>query len=87
MILADYLCQHRLRDNDANDLIQISFHSLHLLLNYHGLDSLHITTRAQAKAADQAIPKVHGVDRGLDLHLKPEHQSRSTTNVTPKQAP
>ena len=58
-----------------------------MFLQYHGLDTLHITTRAQAKAAGQAIPKVHGVDKGLDTHLKPEHQSRSATNVTPKQAP
>ena len=69
MIPTDYRSQHRLRDNDTNDLIAISFHSFHLFLHYHGLDTLHITTRAQAKAAGQAIPKVDGVDKGLDPHL------------------
>ena len=86
IILVAYLSQHRLTDNDTSDLIPVSFHSFHLFLHYHGSDILHITTRAQAKAADQAIPKVHGVDKGLDPHLKPEHQSRSARNVTPKQA-
>ena len=64
----------------------ISFHSFYLYLHYHGLDTLHITTSAQAKAAVQAIPKVNGVDKGLDPHLKPEHQSRSTT-MSPKTSP
>ena len=87
MILADYLSQHRLNDNGTSDLIPISFHSFHLYLHYHGLDNLHITTWAQANAAGQAAPKVHGVDKGIDPHLKPEHQSRSKTNVTSKLAP
>ena len=87
MILPDYLSQNRLTDNYTSDLIPSSFHSFHLFLHHHGLDTLHITTRSQAKAAGQATPKVHGVDKGLDPHLKPEHQSRSTTNVIPKQAP
>ena len=57
-----------------------------MFLHYHGLDTLHITTRLQAKAAGQAISKVYGVGKDLDPHLKPEHQSRNATNVTPKQA-
>ena len=85
VILADYLSWHRLTDNDTSDLFPISFHSFHLYLHYHGLDTLNINTRAQVKAG-QAVPKVHHVDKGLGPHLKPEHQSRSTTNIMPKLA-
>ena len=87
MFLTCYLSGQRLTDNDTNDLIPISFHSFHLFLHYRGLDTVYITTRIQTKAAGQAIPKVCGVDKGLDQQLKPEHQSRSTTDVTPEPVP
>ena len=51
------------------------------------MDTLHITTRAQAEAAGQVILKVHGVNNGLDPHLRPEHQPRAAINTTPMQAP
>ena len=65
MILADYLSWHRLKDNDTSDLIPISFHSFHLYLHEHGLDTLHITIRAQTTVAGQATQKVLVLTRVL----------------------
>ena len=33
-----------------------------------------MTTRHRAQAAGVTVPKVHGVDKGVDPHVKPEHQ-------------
>ena len=84
LILADYLSQQRLADDDTSDSISISFHSFHLSLHYHGLDTQYITTRAQANDVGQAGPKVHGFDKGLGHHLKPKHNICHTKKAPPK---
>ena len=40
-------------------------------------DTLHIATRSNTKASGEAPPKVHGADKDLNPHVKPEHQTKN----------
>ena len=73
MILANYLSRHCVSDDHTADLIPISFCYFSLFLHLKGLDTYHITTRSQAKAAREVAPKGHGTDKVLDPHVKPQH--------------
>ena len=51
--------------------------------NYYRLDNLTETaekdkymvqTRSQTKSSGIKVPEFHGIDKGLILHVKPEHQ-------------
>ena len=79
MILADYLSRHRRRSDDPNDLIPISFR---LTRPVH-IDPitprcLPMMTRSSAKAVGMEPPPVHGAEKGIDPHKKPEHQNCSS---------
>ena len=79
MILADYLSRHRRRSDDPNDLIPISFR---LTRPVH-IDPitprcLPMMTRHSAKAVGVEPPPVHGAEKGIDPHKKPEHQNCSS---------
>ena len=79
MILADYLSRHRRRSDDPNDLIPISFR---LTCPVH-IDPitprcLPMMTRRSAKAVGMEPPPVHGAEKGIDPHKKPEHQNCSS---------
>ena len=84
MILADYLSHHRLWDSDPSELIPISFYITcpigPVLVK---LSLFPIQTCCSTRAAGEALPPVHGANKGLDPHKKPEHQWSST----PKEAP
>ena len=89
MILADYLSRHRHHSNDPNDLIPISFR---LTRPVH-IDPvtprcLPMMTRCSAKAVGVEPPPVHGPEKGIDPHKKPEHQKCSSRPPprTPSQA-
>ena len=87
MILADYLSRHCVSDDHTTDLIPISFCCFSLFLHHKGFDTYHITRRSQAKAAREVAPKVHGTNKALDPHVKPEHQSKSVVQKGPTPAP
>ena len=79
MILADYLSRHRRRSDDPNDLIPISF----CLTSPVHIDPitprcLPMMTRSSAKAVGMEPPPVHGAEKGIDPHKKPEHQNCSS---------
>ena len=42
-------------------------------------DTLHIATHSNTKASGEAPPKVHGADKDLNPHVKPEHQIKNPT--------
>ena len=78
MILADYLSCHRRRSDDPNDLIPISF----CLTRPVHIDPvtprcLPMLTRHSVKAIGVEPPPVHGTEKGIDPHKKPEHQNCS----------
>ena len=87
MILADYLSHHRHRSDDPNDLIPISFR---LTRPVH-IDPitprcLPMMTRSSAKAVGVEPPLVHGAEKGIDPHKKPEHQ-RCSRRPPPRHPP
>ena len=79
MILADYLSRHCCCSDDLNDLIPISFR---LTRPVH-IDPitprcLPIMTHRSTKAVGMEPPPVHGAEKGIDPHKKPEHQKCSS---------
>ena len=79
MILADYLSCHHRRYDDPNDLIPISFRLTHLVdIDPATPRCLPMLTRHLAKAIGVEPPPVHGAEKGIDPHKKPEHQKCSS---------
>ena len=79
MILVDYLSHHRRRYDDPNDLIPISF----CLTPPVHIDPatprcLPMLTCHSAKAVGVEPRAVHGAEKGIDPHKKPEHQKCSS---------
>ena len=79
MVLADYLSRHRIPDKDPSELIPISFCPMAIYNYMMDHDTLHVATRASTKASGEAPPKVHGTDKALNPHVKPEHQVKVPT--------
>ena len=79
MILADYLSRHCCRYDDPNDLIPISFHlTCPVHINPATPRCLPMLTHRSAKAIGVEPPPVHGAEKGIDPHKKPEHQKCSS---------
>ena len=83
MVLADYLSRHRIPEKDPSELILISFCPMPIYNYMMDHDTLHVATRASTKASGEAPSKVHGTDKALNPHVKPEHQVKVPT---PKKA-
>ena len=83
MVLADYLSRHRIQDKDPSELIPISFCPMAIYNYMMDHDTLYVATHASTKASGEAPPKVHGTDKALNPHVKPEHQVKVPT---PKKA-
>ena len=92
MVLSNYLSRQKTDDSNPHKIIPISF-SLRKVLcdNYYMLDNLTETaeidkhmvqTRSQAKSSGIKVPEVHGIDKGLIPHVKPEHQKSVVTPPT-----
>ena len=98
MALSDFLSRQKTDDSNPHEIISISF-SLRRVLheNYYRLrdltratdtktDKFLVQTRLQAKSSGIKVSEVHGVDKSLILHVKPEHQ-KSVTIATACQTP
>ena len=79
MVLADYLsCNHR-RYDDPNDLIPISFClTCPVHIDPTTPRCLPMLTCHSVKAVGMEPPTVHGAEKGIDPHKKPEHQKCSS---------
>ena len=88
MILADYLSRHRIRDHNPNDMIPISFY---LTRPEDPPDTyphlLPMQTCGSTRSSGTSLSPVHGADKQIDPHRKPEHQdtvqSKWSKNVNP----
>ena len=83
LILADFLSRIKSDRSDPNEVIPISFVDMkarlrHPTLHFHGR-----VTRSTAKRESLVMPTIHGSDKLLNPHRKPEHQ----TALTPKNMP
>ena len=88
MVLVDYFSGHRESDNDPYGLVPVSFCCFEIYLSHFGLDTLNVrSTRSKTKEAGVIVPEVHGVNKGLDPHVKPEHQKPKTQPNPARSAP
>ena len=99
MVLSDFLSRQKTDDSNPHEIIPISF-SLRRVLheNYYTLDNMTETakietdkylvqTRSQTKSSRVIVPEVHGVDKGLNPHIKPERQKSVATPSIDKRLP
>ena len=90
MVLSDFLSRQKTDDSNPHEIIPISCSLRGVLCeNYYRLDDMKeddkletdkysVQTRSQTKSSGVTVPKVHGVDKGLNSHIKPEHQKLVT---------
>ena len=81
MILSDVLLRQRVNDSNPHEIIPISFNIRDVLQDrYYNLNSIGakdrylVQTRSQAESSGVSLPEVHGIGKGLDLHVIPEKQ-------------
>ena len=87
MILADYLSHHHRHSNDPNDLIPISFHLTRPVhIDPATPRCLPMLTCHSEKAIGVDPPPVHGAEKGIDPHKKPEHQ-KCSSRLPPRPPP
>ena len=99
IVLSDFLSRQRTDDSNPHEIIPICF-SLRRVLseNYYKLndivetdkietDKFLVQTRSQAKSGRVKVPEVHGIDKGLIPHVKPEHQISVVMPPTDKMPP
>ena len=94
MVLSDFLSRQRPDDSNPHKIIPISFGLRRVLHeNYYRLNNLTETpemevdkylvqTRSQTKSSGIKVPEVHGMDKGLIPHVKPEHQKSVVVPTT-----
>ena len=71
LILTDYFSRVPADQHQVDEVIPISFINL---CRPDELTMFGMMMRRWAQAAGVSVPKVHGVDKGVDPHVKPEHQ-------------
>ena len=88
LVLTDFLSRIRSDDSNPEEVLPISFVDMSMNSKppeYH----LDIKTRSAAKRDGDVAPAVHGHDKLLDPHKKPEHQPHlvQTPQPLPKPPP
>ena len=84
LILADYFSRVPADCRKVDEVIPISFVNL---CRCDDLTMFGMTTRRRARAAGVTVPKVHGVDKAVDPHVKPEHQKPHPCQVDKQYQP
>ena len=97
MVLGDFLSRQKTDDSNPHEIISISFslrkglcenyYKLDILTETTEIDKYMVQTRSQTKLSGMKVPEVHGVDKGLILHVKPEHQKSVVTTITHQTQP
>ena len=86
MILSDFLSRQGPGDEDAKEIIPISFNMRSVLQDkYYNVseneEKYMVQTRSQMKASGVQLPEVHGSRKGLDPHRIPEKQSQPIVRI------
>ena len=89
MVLSDFLSRQKTDKSNRHEIIAISF-TLKSLAHKHfyrfnsmtGISETEtnkylIQTRSQAKSSGIKVPEIHGVNKGINPHVKPERQRLS----------
>ena len=81
MILSDFLSRQKIDDSNPHEIILILFNIRDILQEkYYNFSSMKVgdkylvQTRSQAKSSRVKLPEVHGIEKSLVLHVKPERQ-------------
>ena len=93
MILSDFLSRQKIDDSDPHEIILISFSMRDILhekyYNFSNMtedDKYLVQTRSQAKSSEVEVPEVHGIEKSLVPHVKPERK-KSIKPPTDKRHP
>ena len=86
MVLSDLLSRQKTDDSNPHEIIPISFtlkglshEHFHQFNNMTGISETEtnkylIQTRSQVKSSSIKVPEIHGINKGLNPHVKPERQ-------------
>ena len=86
MVLSDFLSRQKTNDSNPHEIIPISFTLKSLSHEYFyqfnnttGISETEtnkylIQTRSQAKSSGIKVPEIHGINKALNPHVKPERQ-------------
>ena len=86
MVLSDFLSRQKTDDSNPHEIIAVSFTLKNLSCEYFyqfnsmtGISETEtnkylIQTRSQAKSSGFKVLEIHGVNRGINPHVKPERQ-------------
>ena len=80
LILADFLSHIPSDNSDSNEVLPISFVDLSLQENFS--EQLNVVTRFHTKQDGVNLPEIHGADKAMDPHKKPEHQLQIAKPLT-----
>ena len=90
MVLSDFLSRQKTDDSNPHELIPISFSLRDRIDNENNLprkDKYMVQTRSQVRSSGIRLPEIHGVNKGINPHLKPERQrplpTLPTQNIPP----
>ena len=84
MVLSDFLSRQQTDDSNPHELIPISFSLRDQVSDYFyhidnennlpRKDKYLVQTRSQVRSSGIRLPEIHGVNKGINPHLKPERQ-------------
>ena len=80
MIASDFLSRQKHDGSNPYEIIPISFNMQHVLqIRYYNIGENEqgkylVQTRSQAKSSGILLPKVRGIDKGIDPNISPEKQ-------------
>ena len=85
MVLSDFLSRQQMDDSNPHELIPISFSLRNQVSDYfYCIDNeinlprkdkyLVVQTRSQVRSSGVRLPEIHGVNKGINPHIKPERQ-------------
>ena len=88
MILSDFVPRQKHDSSDPHKIIQISFNMQKVLhancyyIHENEQKRYMIQTRSQARTSGTILPKVHGVDKGVDSNIQPEKTKNKASSYT-----
>ena len=92
MVLSDFLSRQKTDDSNPHELIPISFSLKDQVSDYFyhidnennlpSQDKYLVQTRSQKRSSGIKLPEIHGVNKGINPHLKPERQRALPTLPT-----
>ena len=92
MVLSDFLSRQKTDDSNPHELIPIlfslrdqvsdSFYHIDHENNLPRKDKYLVQTRSQVRSSGIRLPEIHGVNKGINPHLKPEKQKPLPTLPT-----